>query len=224
MEEIWKPITGYPQYRVSSLGRVWSERAGRVLAGGHTGKYATVILSPPRRTCYVHHLVAEAFIGPRPDGLQVRHRDDDNFNNSATNLIYGTPSENAYDRERARAAGHVPIRREWKTKRTQNTRRKNMAIKKKYGAAVPVQLTDDWKARVRTVADHERIQDSMAAVIRDCIEVALPGFELELGLRDLEDLTEGEVQALGLEKLPEEPRREDRARGSFGYREVMGQE
>lgn len=92
-----------------------------------------------------------------------------------------------------------------------------MAIKKQYDASIVVQLTQGWKDRITAVADHEQIQDSLAAVIRDCIELTLPKFELELGIRGLDDLTEDEMQALGLDRLPDTPAREDRAKGSFGY-------
>lgn len=46
------------------------------------------------RKLTVHGLVAEAFIGPRPIGVQVNHIDGDRTNNSATNLEYCTDSEN----------------------------------------------------------------------------------------------------------------------------------
>jgi hypothetical protein len=45
----------------------------------------------------VHHLVLLAFIGPRPDGLQGLHFDDDASNNSLGNLRWGTPSANMHD-------------------------------------------------------------------------------------------------------------------------------
>lgn len=96
-----------------------------------------------------------------------------------------------------------------------------MAIRKHFDAAVPVQLERAWKDRIKVVSDHPKIQDSLAAVIRDCIETALPGFELELGIRGLDDLNEEELAALGLNKIPDQPTppREDRAKGSFGYGE-----
>jgi hypothetical protein len=47
---------------------------------------------------YVHSLVAEAFIGPRPIGLEVRHLDGDSTNNAVDNLRYGTHAENMQDR------------------------------------------------------------------------------------------------------------------------------
>jgi hypothetical protein len=46
---------------------------------------------------YVHLLVAEAFIGPKPEGQQTRHRDGNPDNNQATNLHYGTRGDNQRD-------------------------------------------------------------------------------------------------------------------------------
>ena len=43
---------------------------------------------------YVHHLVAEAFHGPRPNGYVVDHKDENKLNNHATNLQYISRSEN----------------------------------------------------------------------------------------------------------------------------------
>jgi Mor family transcriptional regulator len=43
---------------------------------------------------YVHGLVAEAFVGPRPEGLTVNHRDFDPANNHWMNLEYLTRGEN----------------------------------------------------------------------------------------------------------------------------------
>lgn len=96
-----------------------------------------------------------------------------------------------------------------------------MAKKRQFDAAVPVQMTQDWKDRITAVSDHPKINDSIAAVIRDCIAIQLPAFELELGIRTLDDLDEDELAGLGLNKVEErpEPAREDRARGSFGYGE-----
>jgi hypothetical protein len=45
-------------------------------------------------TIYVHHIVADAFIGPRPEGLEVNHKDRDPSNNQPENLEYVTHSQN----------------------------------------------------------------------------------------------------------------------------------
>jgi hypothetical protein len=44
--------------------------------------------------------MAEAFIGPRPPGLQVRHLNDHKLDNYVWNLAYGTGKDNCADRER----------------------------------------------------------------------------------------------------------------------------
>lgn len=53
----------------------------------------------------IHWLVAEYFIGPRPEGQFVRHLDGDKLNNHVSNLAYGTPKENVEDTMRH---GRVP--------------------------------------------------------------------------------------------------------------------
>ena len=52
--------------------------------------YCRVNMAPGTSTQYVHHVVAEAFLGPRPCGLVVRHMDGDRENNAASNLAYVT--------------------------------------------------------------------------------------------------------------------------------------
>jgi hypothetical protein len=47
-----------------------------------------------RQTIPVHKLVATAFIGPRPAGKEINHRDGNKANNALPNLEYLTPSEN----------------------------------------------------------------------------------------------------------------------------------
>jgi hypothetical protein len=46
----------------------------------------------------VHDLVLEAFVGPRPEGMQCRHMDGSKTNNVPSNLQWGTPLENSRDK------------------------------------------------------------------------------------------------------------------------------
>lgn len=39
-------------------------------------------------------MVARAFIGPRPDGMEINHKDCNFLNNALSNLEYCTPAEN----------------------------------------------------------------------------------------------------------------------------------
>jgi NUMOD4 motif len=80
MNEIWRPIPGRDGYEVSNLGRVRS--IDRVVIAMRLGprRYRARVLRPCRtrngyctvkvggRSVYVHRLVLEAFVGPRPPG------------------------------------------------------------------------------------------------------------------------------------------------------------
>jgi hypothetical protein len=51
-----------------------------------------------RKTTYVHTVVAENFLGPRPDNNVIRHLDGDCTNNRIDNLAYGTQKDNEADK------------------------------------------------------------------------------------------------------------------------------
>lgn len=73
--------------------------------GGRAKNYKRVMLMcPKRRHAYVHHLMAEAFLGPRPEGFMVLHKDDNGFHNVIDNIRYGDRDENECDRHVARVA------------------------------------------------------------------------------------------------------------------------
>lgn len=108
--EEWRAVVGWEGlYEVSSLGRVRSlpRQTSHGIVGGRVLKpspnkrrnnYLQVGLSNvTRRTAKVHVLVAAAFHGERPDGMEIRHLDGDPANNAASNLRYGTKSENMLD-------------------------------------------------------------------------------------------------------------------------------
>lgn len=102
--ETWAPIPEFPGYWASDLGRIASIRRNkwRVLKQGRNpnGYWIVSLWRDDREspiTVTVHRLITAAFIGPRPDGLVVRHLDGDQHNNAAANLTYGTVSENSLD-------------------------------------------------------------------------------------------------------------------------------
>lgn len=106
--ERWLPVPGYEGlYEISDLGRVRS--LPRRSCRGQVLKPSLSPLGYPRvhlndrgrdRLRFIHLLVAESFIGPKPEGKQVRHLDGDSQNNRLSNLAYGTPSENVFDQVR----------------------------------------------------------------------------------------------------------------------------
>jgi len=112
--EVWRPVVSHPTaYEVSDLGRVHSvarvvprARGGltiraRILKtcpGGRVYNYLRVHLYTPERFAFVHCLVAESFLGPRPEGAVILHLTDDGHDNRACHLRYGTPEENETDK------------------------------------------------------------------------------------------------------------------------------
>jgi hypothetical protein len=53
-----------------------------------------------RSNQFVHRLVLAAFVGPCPEGMEVRHLDGNPANTRLANLRYGTHSENELDKVR----------------------------------------------------------------------------------------------------------------------------
>lgn len=100
-EERWLPVVGHEGlYEVSDIGRVRriaggrGARAGRVLGGKISDPGYRAVSLGADHTERVHVLVAAAFIGPRPAGYTINHRDGDKLNNTVENLEYATYSEN----------------------------------------------------------------------------------------------------------------------------------
>lgn len=114
MEEVWKPVVGLEGlYEVSNMGRVislpkkvyparggyfWTPR--RLLSITRLGgRYDVVMINcrKHRGVKYVHRLVAEAFIGPAPEGFICCHNNGDKNDNRVENLRWDTPSGNMAD-------------------------------------------------------------------------------------------------------------------------------
>jgi hypothetical protein len=114
--EEWRSVNGHPGYEVSNLGKVRSWRKGgwwrlndqmtklrelpRTLrTHPHRTGYRRVTL--PTGTGYRHHfvheLVLEAFIGPRPPGGVACHGNGIKTDNRPENLRWGTPADNSAD-------------------------------------------------------------------------------------------------------------------------------
>lgn len=100
-----RDIKGYDGlYKINELGHIFSYHRQ-----GHLGSrmaynippdhrwYPKVLLTKDgvRKTRSVHGLVAEAFIGERPAGMQVNHRNGEKNDPRLANLHYVTRSENA---------------------------------------------------------------------------------------------------------------------------------
>lgn len=101
--EEWRDVIGYEGiYSISNLGRVRRDkggcgtRAGRLVKRTECDGYHRVNLSlhGKLKHCYVHHLVAAAFLPNRPEGVEIDHKDDCRSNSRASNLQYLTHAGN----------------------------------------------------------------------------------------------------------------------------------
>lgn len=107
-------------YRVSSRGDVWSQprattRGGllkHVITKANGYHWVNPSKDGVQKPREVHKIVMEAFVGPCPEGQEVRHLDGNPGNNrwapgdeaetvaAGGNLFYGTHSENMQDKHR----------------------------------------------------------------------------------------------------------------------------
>lgn len=111
MEE-WRRVEGWEGYEVSNTGRLRSwkacrrspdEELPRIVRGYYlpTGyHYVDMKDRGRKRKTALHTLVAEAFLGARPEGAQVAHHNGNPRDNNVNNLRWATPVENMADAKR----------------------------------------------------------------------------------------------------------------------------
>lgn len=124
MMEKWAVVPGFPMHMVSSEGRIFSWHSQKFLRPG-IGSHGYLKLNLAMgKTKLLHAVVAEAFLGPRPAGLDVCHRDDNRLNPRLENLEYGTRAKNIQDTVRRRThSGFSPEarRKAWKTRKARKS-------------------------------------------------------------------------------------------------------
>jgi hypothetical protein len=124
----WRAVPGWEGYfEVSDDGRVRSldrtvphptsgsrRLRGRELKQAESGpmryRYVTLTRSGERRNKYVHTLVLEAFVGPRPEGAEACHGPAGRYVNTPENLRWDTKKANAQDSV-ARDKTHHEVRK-----------------------------------------------------------------------------------------------------------------
>jgi hypothetical protein len=111
--ERWVAARGFEgRYEVSDLGRVRSVPR-QVVNGGRIKLEPGALLKPywhrrhlkvtlygdnrSERQVFVHILVLESFVGPKPKGRLGCHKDDNPRNNCLSNLRWDTPAANCRD-------------------------------------------------------------------------------------------------------------------------------
>lgn len=94
MTETWKTVSRDCRYEVSDLGRVRNAESGRVLKPRLLKSgYHRVALGAGDDS-YIHHLVLEAFVSPRPSGCDASHLNGKRGDNRRVNLAWETPKAN----------------------------------------------------------------------------------------------------------------------------------
>lgn len=106
MEE-WRPIVNYEGlYSVSNHGRIrrdndcrWNQhKSGAIIACKKypCNRYMQTVLTKHgnKKSFTIHSIVARAFLGERPKGFTVNHKDTNRYNNFSTNLEYITLKDN----------------------------------------------------------------------------------------------------------------------------------
>lgn len=113
--EEWRPVVGWNGiYEVSDCGRVRRSfdarrpTRGPFVLQGTTNRFGYVWVTLQYKSekrlemRFIHVLAAEAFIGPKPEGCEVNHKDGVKSHNHLWNLEWVTPKEN---QQHAVAAG-----------------------------------------------------------------------------------------------------------------------
>lgn len=114
--EEWRTCPGFPDYSVSSLGRLRRDvaprngcRAGRIMPGTRSiyGYLQTSLTHEGKgRTCKLHRLVALAFLGDPPEGKpNINHINAIRTDNRVENLEWASYQDDADHRVRM---GRVP--------------------------------------------------------------------------------------------------------------------
>lgn len=113
-QEEWRAIEGFDGYEVSSRGQIRSLHRVIMRRNGSPKTIAERVLNPfvvppvgyryvhlwkenNRTSRGIHVLVLEAFIGPRPHGMDACHNDGEPKNNNLSNLRWDTRAENSRD-------------------------------------------------------------------------------------------------------------------------------
>lgn len=153
MIEEFKDIKGYEGiYKISNIGRVlscsriqirfWKSRnlkykivhKEKLLKLSNRLGYYCVCLhnkSGKMNSPMVHSIVAQTFIGERPEGYHVNHKDGNKLNNNINNLEYLTSSDNLKHAHKIGLINYSKVARTHTGMKRTLEHRKNMSISAK---------------------------------------------------------------------------------------------
>ena len=97
LTEYWQDIEGFPNYRVSNLGNVWSKKNNIILKPHKTNRgYLTVgfWLNGKKKRLSIHRLVAQAFLSNPCNLPEVNHINGCKTDNNLNNLEWASGTNN----------------------------------------------------------------------------------------------------------------------------------
>lgn len=94
------PVPNCPPYRVDIYGNVYGHRGKMTHDLNDRYPRLKLMIDGKPVLKYVHHIVLETFIGPRPESMECCHRNGNALDNRLGNLRWGTRESNARDKIR----------------------------------------------------------------------------------------------------------------------------
>jgi hypothetical protein len=107
--ENWLPYPLREDYLISDHGRVIGP-SGHLLRLTERGPYFifSVRIDGMQHSIPMHIAVLETFVGPRPEGMEARHKNDIGTDNRLCNLCWGTSQDNKRDLFKNRIGKGLP--------------------------------------------------------------------------------------------------------------------
>ena len=110
--EVWKDVPDYENYKVSNLGRI-KNKHDKILNGWiqHGYKKHELLKNNKRKTFSTHQLVAMAFLGHNPKGMDVvvDHINNNKLDNRVENLQVVSNRENTSKDKKGFSSNYIGV-------------------------------------------------------------------------------------------------------------------